>query len=229
MECVAQQEQQQLRIAEEIDNIREKSYRCTQLSHKEIAEQRRKEMKVHVETLKKDQDQIMRRLREAEKKVDKADNKNAETVNETEMEMLLNFYMTLGAPSLSPLQGKTPGTSGAIWGRGQGSYTVTLPLPPPAGQHGNNNKPECTKKDYYIEFFHRAHRNLGGDTPVNRELANCVANQELEIETARPEQRLSPNHFQIVVKQPTRTELTEIGGELDSDLSTWKMGLEIHF
>jgi chromosome segregation ATPase len=112
-EWAAQQEQRQLRIAEEIGNIREESHRRTHESHKEIAEQLRKEMKVQVEQLKKEQDEIMRRLREAEKKVDEADDENAETVYETEMEMLRNFHMRSGAPSPSPPQGKTPGTSWA--------------------------------------------------------------------------------------------------------------------
>jgi hypothetical protein len=45
-------------------------------------------MKVLVEKLKKEQDENMRRLREAEKEVDEANDENAKTVYETEMEML---------------------------------------------------------------------------------------------------------------------------------------------
>jgi hypothetical protein len=44
----------------------------------------------------------MRRLREAETKVDEADDENAEIVYETVMEMLGNFYMRSGAPCPSP-------------------------------------------------------------------------------------------------------------------------------
>jgi hypothetical protein len=51
-ESAAQQEQRQLRIEEEIGNIREESHRRTHESHKEIAEQLRKEMKVQVEKFK---------------------------------------------------------------------------------------------------------------------------------------------------------------------------------
>jgi hypothetical protein len=119
-EWAAQQEQWQLRIAEEIRNIREESHCCTHESHKEIAEQLRKEMKVPVEKLKQEQDEIMRRLRDAEKKVDEADDENTETVCETEMEMLRNFHMRSGSRSPSPPQGKTPDTLGAIPAEGQG-------------------------------------------------------------------------------------------------------------
>jgi hypothetical protein len=45
-------------------------------------------MKVQVEKLNKEQDEIMRRLTEAEKKVDEADDENAETVDEIKIEML---------------------------------------------------------------------------------------------------------------------------------------------
>jgi hypothetical protein len=75
-EQATQQEQLRLRIAEEIGNIIEESYHCTHEDHKEIAKQLCKEMKVQVEKLKYEQDEIMRRLREAENKVDEADNGN---------------------------------------------------------------------------------------------------------------------------------------------------------
>jgi hypothetical protein len=45
-------------------------------------------MKVQVEKIKKEQDEIIRRLRKAEKKVDKADNKNVAMVYKTKMEIL---------------------------------------------------------------------------------------------------------------------------------------------
>jgi hypothetical protein len=45
-------------------------------------------MKVQVDQLIQEQDEIMRRLREAEKKVDKADDENAETVDSIEIDML---------------------------------------------------------------------------------------------------------------------------------------------
>jgi hypothetical protein len=76
-------------------------------------------MKVQVEKLQKEQDEIMRRLREPEKKLDKAEDKNAATVYETEMEMLQKFHMRSGTLSLSRPQGQMPGTSVAIPGRGQ--------------------------------------------------------------------------------------------------------------
>jgi DNA-binding ferritin-like protein len=62
-------------------------------------------MKVQVEKLKKEQDEIMRRLRGAEKKVDETDDENAETVYQTKMETLRKFHMRSGAPSPSLPQG----------------------------------------------------------------------------------------------------------------------------
>jgi hypothetical protein len=171
----------------------------------------------------------MRRLREAEKKVDEADDQNADTVYETEMEMLRNFDMRSGAPSPSPPQGQTRSTSGAISARGQGGNKLPPPPPPSGGQQGNNDKPQCLKKDGYVDFFRRALRNLGRDTPANRELAIFIANQELELEKARAKKRHSSGRCQTAVKQPTWKAPKEFDGELDSDFTTWKMDVEIHF
>jgi hypothetical protein len=228
-EWAALQEQRQLRIAEEIGNMREESHCRTHESHKEIAEQLPKEMKVQVEKLKKEQDEIMRGLREAEKKVDEADNENANTVYETEMEMLRNFYMRSGAPSPSPHQRKIPGTWSAIPARGQGRNKLPPPPPPPAGQQGNNDEPQRPKKDSDVDFFRRALRNLGGNIHANRELAIFFANQELELEKARAQKRNRSDRVQTVVKRPTRKAPKEFDGELDSDFTTWKMDVEIHF
>jgi hypothetical protein len=84
----AQHEQWQLRIGEEIGTIREDNHCRMDESHKDIAEQLWKDMKVQVEKLKKEQDEIIRRLRKAEKKVDEADNENVERVYKTEMDIL---------------------------------------------------------------------------------------------------------------------------------------------
>jgi hypothetical protein len=74
-------------------------------------------MKVQVEKLNKEQDEIMRRLTEAEKKVDEADDENAETVDEIKIEMLRNFHLRSGAPSPSPPKGKTARYFGGYPGR----------------------------------------------------------------------------------------------------------------
>jgi hypothetical protein len=71
-------------------------------------------VKVQVDKLKKEQDQIIRRFKEAEKRVDEADDENAATVYESRIEMLQNLHMRSGAPSPSPFQGNRPCTSGAI-------------------------------------------------------------------------------------------------------------------
>jgi hypothetical protein len=80
-----------------------------------------------------------------------------------------------------------------------------------------------------VDFFHRPLRNLGGDTSANREWTIFIANQELELEKATAEKRHSSDRFQTVVKRPTRKALKEFDGELDSDFTTWKMDVEIHF
>jgi hypothetical protein len=51
----------------------------------------------------------------------------------------------------------------------------------------------------------------------------------LDLEKARAEKRHSSDRFQTVVKRPTRKALKEFDGELDSDVTTWKMDVEIHF
>jgi hypothetical protein len=80
-----------------------------------------------------------------------------------------------------------------------------------------------------MDFVHRALRNLGGDTPTNRELATFIAKQESELKKARPETRYSSDHCQTVVKQPTKKAQKEFDGELDSEFTTWKMDVEIYF
>jgi hypothetical protein len=113
-EWAASQEQQQLRIALEIGNIREESHCRMHETHTKIAEQLPKDMKVQVEKFKTEQDKIKRRRREAKKKVGEADNENGETVYKTEMEILCNFDMRSGALSPSPPHANTAGILGAI-------------------------------------------------------------------------------------------------------------------
>jgi hypothetical protein len=60
-------------------------------------------------------------------------------------------------------------------------------------------------------------------------LAIFIANQELELEQARAEKTHSSDRFQTVVKRTTRKPPKEFDGELDSDFTTWKMDVEIHF
>jgi HSP90 family molecular chaperone len=83
-------------------NISKESYLSTQESHKEIAKQLWKQMKVQVKKLNKDQHEIWRRLREAHKTVDKAEYKNVDIVYDTEIQILRNFDAKSGAPSPSP-------------------------------------------------------------------------------------------------------------------------------
>jgi hypothetical protein len=79
IEWAAQHEHCQLRIAEKIGNIR-KQCNHTHECYQEIAKQLCKEIKVEVEKLKQEHDEIMRKPREAEKAVDKVENESAETV-----------------------------------------------------------------------------------------------------------------------------------------------------
>jgi hypothetical protein len=101
-EWAAPQEPRQLRNAKEIGNIREESHCGIHECHTDIAEQLHKEMKVQVEKIQKDEDEIMRRLREAKKQGDEADNENAETDYSTEIEILRNFQLRSGAPLQAP-------------------------------------------------------------------------------------------------------------------------------
>jgi hypothetical protein len=60
-------------------------------------------------------------------------------------------------------------------------------------------------------------------------LAIFIANQELELDKARAEKRHRSDRFQIVVKQPTRIAPNEFYGELESDFTTSRMNVDIHF
>jgi hypothetical protein len=104
--------------------------------------------------------------------------------------------------------------------RGQDGNKL-LPLPPsPVGQQGNYDRPHRPKKDSYMDFLYRARRNIGGNRPANHELAIFFANQELELEQARANNRHTSDRFQIVVKRPTRKASKEVDSELDSDFTT---------
>jgi hypothetical protein len=56
-------------------------------THKEIAEQLGKEIKVRVEKLTTEQDEIMRKFREVQKKVDEANDEHGPIVNNIEMKL----------------------------------------------------------------------------------------------------------------------------------------------
>jgi hypothetical protein len=60
-------------------------------------------------------------------------------------------------------------------------------------------------------------------------LAIFIAKQELELEKSRATKRYSSGRFQTVVKRPTRKVLNKFDSELDSDFTTWKMNVELHF
>jgi hypothetical protein len=71
----------------------------------------------------------MRQFKESQKKAEEA-GPEAETLNETEMEMLRGFHFHRGAPSLSPPDGNKPDTLGGFFPEGRnGSYQ---PSPPPS-------------------------------------------------------------------------------------------------
>jgi hypothetical protein len=107
--------------------------------------------------------------------VDEADDENAETVDKTEMEMLPNLHMRSGDSSPSPPEDKTLVTLAAIPARGQVTNKLP-PLPPrPLGQQRNNDELQHPEPDGYMDFFPPALRNLGGETPANRELAIFIA------------------------------------------------------
>jgi hypothetical protein len=127
----------------------------------------------------------MRRLREAEKMLDEPDNENGETVYETRNGNITKFPHEIWSSISKPPEGKMLGNSRAFPAGGQGGNKLPPPPPQPAGQHGHNDKLQCFKKDSYVDFFRRALRNLGGDTPANREWASFIANQELELQKAR--------------------------------------------
>jgi hypothetical protein len=61
----------------------------------------------------------MRKVRGAEKKVDEVEDKIAEKVDVTKIEMVYNFYLTSGDSSPSLAQRRMPGTSERILARGQ--------------------------------------------------------------------------------------------------------------
>jgi hypothetical protein len=91
------------------------------------------------------------------------------------------------------------------------------PPNPPPGHTAPEDQPPQPKQDGYVDFFRRALRSLGGDTPVNREMAVFIANQELELEKARAEKQATLDRFQSIVKRPTRKAPKEFDGKLDSD------------
>jgi hypothetical protein len=63
----------------------------------------------------------------------------------------------------------------------------------------------------------------------NPGVSNLYCHQELDLEKARAKNRHCADCFQIVVKGPTWTVPKEFDSELDSDFTTWKMDMEIHF
>jgi hypothetical protein len=73
--------------------------------------------------------------------VDEADDENAETVYETEMEMLRHCHMSSGALSRCPPQGNTLSASRAISAGGQGGNKL-----PPLHRHQQGNK--VTMRNY---------------------------------------------------------------------------------
>jgi hypothetical protein len=88
-------------------------------------------MKLQIENLKKQQDKIMRKVRGAEKKVDKVEAKIAEKVDVTKIKMVYNFYLTSRDSSPSLPQRRTPGTSERILAREQDGNTLPGLPPPP--------------------------------------------------------------------------------------------------
>jgi hypothetical protein len=111
--------------------------------------------------------------------------------------------------------------------RRNGGYQPPPPPPPFTGPPApENHEP---RRDSYGDFFRRALRSLGGDSPSNREMAVFIANQDLELEKIRSEQRAGPDQFQTTVKWPTRKLPRIFDRELESDFTTWKQEVESYF
>jgi DNA repair exonuclease SbcCD ATPase subunit len=105
-----QQELRQLQICQQFAESRHETRQQTDEHHKRLAEQMWAKMNAQVEKMRSQQDAIMKKFREAEKKVEEAC-KDAETVYETELEMIRNFHMRSESPSPLPPSGKKPGTT----------------------------------------------------------------------------------------------------------------------
>jgi hypothetical protein len=142
-------------------------------------------MKAQFKEISRQQDAIMKRFREAKKKVQDA-GKDVETVYETEMKMIRNFNMRSKSPSPLPPSGEKACTTGVHPVVGSGQQMPPRPNPPP-GHTAPKDQPPQPKRDGYVDFFRRALRSLGGDTRVNREMGVFSAIQELELEMARAE------------------------------------------
>jgi hypothetical protein len=169
----------------------------------------------------------MRRFKESQKKVEQG-GPEADTVYETEMEILRGFHFRSRAPSPSPPNGEKLCTLGGFIPEGRNSgYQPPPSLPPftgsPAPEYHESRR--ATSGD----FFRRAQRILGGDSPSNREMAVFIANHDLELDQIRSEQKPGPDHFQTTVKQPTRKLPRTFDGELESDFTTWTQEVESYF
>jgi hypothetical protein len=127
----------------------------------------------------------------------------------------------------APKWRKTGHLGGFIPEGGNGGYQPPPPPPPFTGPPApENHEP---RRDSYGDFFRRALQSLGGDSPSNREMAVFIANQDLELEKIRSEQRAGPDQFQTTVKWPTRKLPRTFDGELESDFTTWKQEVESYF
>jgi hypothetical protein len=145
-----------------------------------------------------------------------------------EMEMLRGFHFGSGASSPSPPNGEKLVTSGGfILEGGNGGYQPPPPPPPFMGPPPLENHE--LRRDSYGDFFWQALRSLWGDSPSNRDMAVFIANQDLDLEKIRSEQRAGPDQFQTMVKRPTRKLPRTFDGKLDSDFTTWKQEVESYF
>jgi ABC-type proline/glycine betaine transport system ATPase subunit len=92
-----QQDLRQPQICKEFGELRQETRQQTNENHERLAKQMQAEMKAQVEKMRRQQYNIIKKIRVAENKIEEADN-DAETVDKTDMEMMRNFHMRNESP-----------------------------------------------------------------------------------------------------------------------------------
>jgi hypothetical protein len=189
-------------------------------NNRRLLDQFRREANFCQDQLRREANEIMQRVREAERRLENA-RRDIETVYNMEIETLRNFH---NYSEVSTLRVQTPGISLRSNGN---QLPAPLPQAPTRVPEQHDQQP---RKSSYLDYFKRVLRNLGGDSPDNRQVAIMLADKEMELEKAsQPSLFSSADLSHTTIKRPTRKPPRSFDGELESDFTTWKHEVESYF